>query len=71
MWKCTSLFKPRLLDPEERRASRLDRKIADRDYEDSEVIDLMCDSDDDDADCDAREVESEIDCFRSTGKRDM
>ena len=59
------------LDPEERDASRHDRKIADGDHEDYEVTGLMCDSDDDDADCDALEVDSETDGFRSTGSRDM
>ena len=31
----------------------------------------MCDSDDDDADVDALEVESQTDCFRSTGSLDI
>ena len=59
------------MDPEEREASRHDRKIVAGDHEDDEVTGLTCDSDDDDADVDALEVESQTDNFTSTGSLDM
>ena len=59
------------LDPEERDTSRHDRKIAAGDDEHYEVAGLTCDSDDDDADVDALEVESQTDCLRSIGSRDI
>ena len=59
------------LYPEERGKSRHDRKIASDNDDGYEVTGLMCDSDDDDADVNAIEVESRLDCFRSTGSLDM
>ena len=56
------------LEAEERDTSRHDRKIADDDNDDYEVTGLMCDSDDDDGDCDVLEVESETVCFGCCGR---
>ena len=56
------------LDLEERGTPRHDRKIAADHGDDYEVIGLMCDSDGDDADVDALDVESQTDCFRLTGR---
>ena len=59
------------LDLEGRDTSRHDRNVAAGDVEDFEVTGLVCDSDDDDVQVNALEVESETDCFRSTGSRDI
>ena len=55
------------LNPEERGTSCHDRQIAANNDDDYEGTGLMCDSDDDDADVDALEVEWQTDCVRSTG----
>ena len=56
------------LEREECNTSQRERKIADDDNDDFEVTGRMCDSDDDDGDCDVLEVESETGCFGCCGR---